>query len=251
MNNENLENDLKKWKVSDSFYKSLSAFEQEFLNLEFTGIRSPQNYKDRIRFLGLDNQEIVLDAGCGMGQWSLALASTCTKVFAIDKNEGRTRIAKELMKFNGVTNCEIANGGLEKLDFHDNTFDGIFCYSVIMFTNIPQTLNEFYRVLKPNGKLYIMTDLQGWQLVLLKRSIKSIPAIVLFWLRRILGYKSNIAFSKKWMVGQLQKANFTKIETDAEGCATFVESNKGKKSIPFYDSYFGKVQTLMEVVGVK
>jgi ubiquinone/menaquinone biosynthesis C-methylase UbiE len=251
MNSLNIKNDLKKWNIPEDYYNSLTDFEKEFLDLEFTGIRNPENYIKRINFLGFNNQEVVLDAGCGMGQWSLAFATTCQKVFAIDKNESRTKIAKELLAYNNKKNCDITNGGLEKLNFPDNTFDCIFCYSVIMFTNIPQTLNEFYRVLKPNGKVYIMTDLQGWQLVLLNRSIKNIPAILFVCLRRILGFKSNIVYSKKWMLNQMKKANFTNIISGEEGCVSFLNSNKNKKSIPFYNSYHGKTQTLMEVIGTK
>jgi ubiquinone/menaquinone biosynthesis C-methylase UbiE len=251
MNNTILNTSLQKWNIPVEFYNSLTSFEKEFINLEFTGIRNPDNYLERINFLGFNNQDVVLDAGCGMGQWTLAFASTCKEVIAIDKNESRTKIAKELLAFNNKKNCKITNGGLEQLDFPDNTFDCIFCYSVIMFTNIPQTLNEFYRVLKPNGKVYIMTDLQGWQLVLLNRSIKNVPAILFVWLRRILGFKSNIVYSKSWMLKQMKKANFKNITSAEEGCVSFMESNKNKKSIPFYNSYHGKIQTLMEVIGTK
>jgi len=51
---------------------------------------------------------------------------------------------------------------LKKLPFKDNSFNSILCIQVLEHVDEPQiVLNEFYRVLKQNGTLYLSVP-QGW-----------------------------------------------------------------------------------------
>jgi len=51
----------------------------------------------------------------------------------------------------------------KKLPFKENTFDEVYCKSVLEhIRNLKTFLDEIYRVLKSGGKLYIRTDHSGY-----------------------------------------------------------------------------------------
>ncbi len=81
----------------------------------------------------------------------------------LDLNQDRLLTGSIISKRLGVHNVKFEYGSIEKVPYPDGYFDAIFCYSVIMFTNETQSLREFARVLRPNGRLYVMTDLWRWQ----------------------------------------------------------------------------------------
>jgi SAM-dependent methyltransferase len=63
-----------------------------------------------------------------------------------------------------TNNLQVKTGSIEAIEFPDNTFDAIFCYSVILMTDYRKAVKEFARVLKPQGKLYICANGLGWYL---------------------------------------------------------------------------------------
>jgi len=46
-------------------------------------------------------------------------------------------------------------GTIENLPFSDNVFDVVCCFSVLQYLNEEMAMREFYRVLKPGGKLLL------------------------------------------------------------------------------------------------
>ena len=122
------------------------------------------DYKNRLRAIGFTNQHSVLDAGCGMGQWTYALTELNQNVSAIEFDKNRFLFTKEKLKEMTVSNVDVTLGSVEELPYHDDSFDAIFSYSVILCTDYRKTLAEYYRVLKPGGKLYFNTNGLGWYL---------------------------------------------------------------------------------------
>jgi ubiquinone/menaquinone biosynthesis C-methylase UbiE len=112
-----------------------------------------------IEFVGMEN---VLDAGSGMGQWTLCLSESNKHVQSIDVCPARVRASQAIMNELGVRNVEISQGCIEETGYADNIFDGVFCYGVLLFTDHRKVCQEFYRILKPGGKLYICTNGLGW-----------------------------------------------------------------------------------------
>ena len=108
----------------------------------------------------------VLDYGCGYGSNSLFMASKGCEVFfadtstyALDKT--KQKISKEK---NNLFHKEILiDANKEALPFLDETFELITCLSLLTLLSdlntIKLLLNEFYRILKPGGFLYI--DING------------------------------------------------------------------------------------------
>ena len=95
----------------------------------------------------------VLDAGCGHGRDAKYLSEHGLEVTGIDLSEKLLEIAR-----NNAPKALFYNEDMMNSSFKDNSYDGLWaCGS---FLHIPgehskQTLNEFCRVLKKNGLMFI------------------------------------------------------------------------------------------------
>ena len=92
---------------------------------------------------------IVLDAGCGAGIPISQKLSERFQVTGVDFSEAQIELAKK-----NVPNATFLCEDMAKLDFPENTFDGITSYYAII--HIPREehqalLANFHRMLKPGG----------------------------------------------------------------------------------------------------
>jgi ubiquinone/menaquinone biosynthesis C-methylase UbiE len=134
-----------------------------------------------------------LDAGCGVGYHSVAIARRGYRCTGIDIAETILQTAR-----NHLTQPDLAARlsfrceALERLSFDDATFDVVHCRGVLM--HIPQweqALSELCRVLKPGGGIVIMeanrSSLEAWLVRLLRRlrraksRLESKPGGLEFW----------------------------------------------------------------------
>jgi SAM-dependent methyltransferase len=123
-------------------------------------------YQDRLDAIGFSEYEHVLDAGCGYGQWSLALAEMNRKVSSCDISSLRIDLLSDLTINLGVTNVDLNVSGIDVMPYPDDCFDAVLCYGVIFLTPWRQSLAELTRVLKPGGKLYVNANGLGWYMFL-------------------------------------------------------------------------------------
>jgi SAM-dependent methyltransferase len=105
--------------------------------------------------IGLKDGDLVLDAGCGYGHWTDALAQFNKYVVGIDINHNMVEVSRLYARKCGIKNVEFHQQALPHLDFPDEDFDIIWCWGVLMFVPPDETLREFYRLLKPGGRLLI------------------------------------------------------------------------------------------------
>jgi SAM-dependent methyltransferase len=119
-------------------------------------------YVQRLRQYGFEGHGDVLDAGCGFGQWSLALSELNRHVEAIDIAPDRVQFLTELALALGKTNLAVCQCSLSRLGFEDRSFDAVFCYGVIFLTRWRESLTEFARVMRPGGRLYVNANGLGW-----------------------------------------------------------------------------------------
>jgi len=119
-------------------------------------------YANRLRAIGFVGMDSVLDAGCGFGQWSLALADMNASVAAVDVADNRI----EFIRRAGESLCpgKISPfvGSTSETNLPAMSFDGVFCYGVLFLTPWKESLAEFARVLKPGGRLYVNANGLGW-----------------------------------------------------------------------------------------
>lgn len=119
-------------------------------------------YESSIRRLGFRDLGTVLDAGCGYGQWSFALAEVNSHVLSIDVSSERVAFVCEVLARTGIENMVASSSNLSELTLDSETIDGIFSYGVVFCTPWRQTLAAFSRVLKPGGYLYFNATSIDW-----------------------------------------------------------------------------------------
>src|SRR3989344_1642066 len=89
----------------------------------------------------------ILDIGCGRGGYSRQFAIEGAKVTALD-------ITREY--FQNIENVSFSLGDATKMSFKDNSFDFIFCSSIIEHIKQPEKLvSEIHRVLKKGAVCYL------------------------------------------------------------------------------------------------
>jgi len=92
---------------------------------------------------------LILDIGCGAGRDASIFTGKKYQVIGIDPAEKLIEIARQTVP---LARFEIAYA--ENPPFQNETFDGVWaCASLIHLPkkDLPKTLSEIYRVLKPNG----------------------------------------------------------------------------------------------------
>jgi SAM-dependent methyltransferase len=99
-----------------------------------------------------EKQLNILDVGCGVGINSSYIVNKGNKVTGIDISSEAIKKYKD-KGYNGIV-MDIQ----KRLDFNKDEFDIVFCSEVIEHITNPQSLmSEFYRVLRPGGKLILTT----------------------------------------------------------------------------------------------
>lgn len=96
---------------------------------------------------------IGLDFGCGVGRNTYLMNELGLIAYGIDIS--KEAIKKGRKHFLGIT-LRIYNG--KKIPFNDNHFDFIISHGVLdhmLFDKAKELMNEIYRVLKPNGLLFL------------------------------------------------------------------------------------------------
>ncbi len=160
--------------------------------------------------LGLPSGSLVLDAGCGEGNVAHHLADQHgLKVRGVDLLDFNIARAKRKARQSGL-DLELEVGDYHSLKYPDRTFDAVYTMETLEHSREPdRALREFYRVLKPGGKVVLFeytippddqlteNDRQAWSEVI-KGS--AMPGLLLF---------RHDSFPE-----HLAKAGFTRVRTE-------------------------------------
>ena len=95
----------------------------------------------------------VLDVGCSFGKDCKFFVNKGFEAYGIDLSKNMIKEARKYEKRAKYYVMDIRN-----LKFQNNYFDGIWCCATIHHLkkkDVPKALNEFYRVLKKGGILYV------------------------------------------------------------------------------------------------
>ncbi len=121
----------------------------------------PHNaYYDRpnmLELIGNVSGKYILDAACGPGKYAEILLSKKASVVGLDISEEMIKYAKKRNENRGTFYVHDIQNPLNMLK--SETFDLVICALAMHYMkNWKATLQEFYRVLKPNGELIISIE---------------------------------------------------------------------------------------------
>ncbi len=103
-------------------------------------------------------QPYALDAGCGAGHASMAIAPYSRRVVALDLTPHMLEQVEQLAAERGFSHIETRQGDVEQIPFGDNSFDLVISrYSAHHWPDPLTALQECARVLKPGGR-FILSD---------------------------------------------------------------------------------------------
>ncbi len=112
-----------------------------------------------VEYIGITEGATVLDVAAGRGAnlFPAALkAGPQGKVTGIDLAKGMVRETAAEVERRGLHNAIILQMDAEHLTFPDASFDCVLCnFAIFLFPHLEQALSEFFRVLRPGGKLGI------------------------------------------------------------------------------------------------
>ncbi len=124
---------------------------------------SPYRYSQflsLIHELQFKGDEDVLDIGCGPGQLSMEGAAKLPMgyLLGIDLSERMIEMASQLAVKQGMNNVEFQTGDALSLDLETNRFDIVFSSNAFPWVaDQTRFLRETYRVLKPGGRLGLVS----------------------------------------------------------------------------------------------
>jgi ubiquinone/menaquinone biosynthesis C-methylase UbiE len=235
-----------------------SQLEKQFFTRIFSTPKSV--YDERIKQIDFTDKKLVLDAGCGYGQWTMSLNDLNKEVYAIDFDSTKLKIAKSLLTKNKKF-PKFQHGSLENLPFKDESFDAIFSYSVLYWTNYEKSLKEFFRILKPSGTVYFVTNGIGWSLYNLFsghssandfnariHALKTIFSTIKYSITKKRDVGQSHYMSKKWVNNFMKEIGFKSVIIKDEG---YLNNHENITLHPFYKKKFFGTTNVFEVLAQK
>jgi ubiquinone/menaquinone biosynthesis C-methylase UbiE len=107
------------------------------------------------KILNAKKSERILDVGCGTGRITEFLLKKGYLVSGVEPAQNMVEVCKEKLNcFNPL----IKKGDIENIPFKDNSFDKVYTMHVLF--HLPKSvikagIAEMYRVVKPEGKIYL------------------------------------------------------------------------------------------------
>lgn len=157
---------------------------------DLIGGQSEKKYRNEgLRMLDVREGERVLEIGYGTGHVTVALArlvSDSGKVNGIDISDGMLGVATGRVSRAGLDDrVELQRGDASELPYEDDMFDAVFMsFTLELFDNseIPGVLEQCMRVLKPGGRIVVVSmsayGAEGAMVRLYKWAHRNIPSFV-------------------------------------------------------------------------
>ncbi len=136
-----------KWQIIN-FYDARTDYDNDFTRSRAYSL---------FELVSLQVGQTVLDVATGTGLIALEAAQQVGsqgKVIGVDFAPKMLQQAQAKIQATGLTNIELLEADVDKLDFPENSFDAILCSSaIVLFSNIMAVLEDWYRWLKSDGTL--------------------------------------------------------------------------------------------------
>jgi ubiquinone/menaquinone biosynthesis C-methylase UbiE len=120
-----------------------------------------------LKKIGIKENQIVLDFGCGSGNYTIPAAKIIGKkgkVYAVDEDGFKLKQLAERAELDGLNNIEIRKtSGELKFGFEDGTLDVVLLYDIFWYfsfqnSRLSELLKEVYRILRPGAIISIYPE---------------------------------------------------------------------------------------------
>ena len=115
-------------------------------------------------YLDIQKGETVLEIGFGTGYTLVEIAKSVGetgKAYAVDVTPEMVELARQRLEREGLARrVELSEGDARNMSYEDNMFDAVYMAAVLELfdsPDIPKVLKEIKRVLKPDGRLGVIS----------------------------------------------------------------------------------------------
>ena len=138
----------------------VKEFSKQVKPMESSKLFTDQDILEKIVNISkLSEKMTVLDAGCGPGIVTEALAPYVKEIIAYDLTPAMTEATKRRCIKAGIQNVKYQTGTIESLPYENDYFDRVISRLVVHHLQEPQkAFKEVYRVLKKDG-VFILADI--------------------------------------------------------------------------------------------
>ena len=172
-----------------------------------------------VEALRLRDGDVVLDVACGPGNFTAALAAAVAPSgHAIGLDYSAAMLARA-RRDNRHPGASYLLGDAHHLPFPDGSLDAVNCYAALYLIPDPfAAFEEMLRVLRPGGRLSVMTSLASGR----------------WWLRpaqaRALGPTGLTMFGRDEFTGRLRAHGFIEVSQELHGFAQYVSGTSPSDS---------------------
>ncbi|AKC40025.1 methyltransferase [Mycolicibacterium phlei] len=182
----------------------------------YTGITPSAERRRAARALRLDAAHTLLDVACGPGNFTKYLGSQLSAdglAVGLDFSEPMLRRAVRTNIANGVG---YLRADARTLPFDDGSFDAVCCFAALYLVPEPfKVLDEMLRVLRPGGRIAVMTSCTRGPRLVRSLSVKMAARNGLH------------GFDRDDITSVLWNSGFHDIEQEVRGLSQFVSATKG------------------------
>ncbi len=113
---------------------------------------------DTIKIIDLKKGDLLLEIGCGTGEFCIEAAKRCSKIIALDVSKNMLEYAKNKASNKGITNISFVNAGFLSYEHEGKPVDLVV--SSIALHHLPDfwklmALKNINSMLKEKGKFYL------------------------------------------------------------------------------------------------
>lgn len=122
------------------------------------------------RKVGFNKNSIIADIGSGTGIFAKQIVDFCDTVICIEPNEDMRRVAHR--NLSSYPNIQIVDGDAENTKLGNNSVDFITAAQSFHWFDTDKFLAESKRILKPNGKVFLVWNVRDSESELCKENYR-------------------------------------------------------------------------------
>ena len=143
------------WGVQFHKNSSINLF-VKFFGVPHLGARMRNRILENIINKRNHKNSTLFDAGCGIGLTSMYLSNKFEKIYAVDVEEQKIKVAKMIAKNNHINNIEFRKVDVLKDKIASKTFDFVICFEVLEHVdNEEEFIYKLSKLVKKNGVMIL------------------------------------------------------------------------------------------------